>query len=60
VCNAVCAVLGALPGVEAVRYATFLLRFSRTSKVGARVFAVRMASTTRTRTLTLTLTLTLT
>ena len=44
VCNAVCAVLGALPGVEAVRYATFLLRFSRTSKVG----------------LTLTLTLTLT
>ena len=55
-CNAVCAVLGALPGAEAVRYATFLLRFSHTSKVGARVFAVQMASTTPTRTRTLTLT----
>jgi len=45
VCNAVCAVLAALPTVEAVRYAGFLLRYSRTSKVGARVFSVEMAST---------------
>jgi len=45
VCNAVCAVLTALPKEEAVRYGSFLLRYSRTSKVGARVFSVEMAST---------------
>ena len=45
VCNAVCAVLAVLPTEEAVRYAGFLLRYSRTSKVGARVLSVEMAST---------------
>ena len=45
VCSALCTVLAALPPAEAVRYAGFLWRYSRTSKVSARMFSVEMACT---------------
>ena len=45
VCNALCLVLAALPAAEARRYAGFLWRYSRTSKVAARIFSVEMAAT---------------